>query len=882
MTDPLSESLPRALFMHALDLFEEEQLDLALGAATAALHECADPERASLAAECLHLIGLVHGRQDAFDAAVAAFVQAIDLLADSPLSEVAVESAEFAGLALVELDRAVDGMPYLRAAASGYGYFGEIEAKADCDHILAKILVDTGDFAAALGAFRAASDGYLRVDRRDDAAECRLHCAESAVELMKEPADAALIRDEFDAARGLFDAIGAELDSAHCSHMVGLACVDLEENVRAEAELRRARGAFVALDEAVSVAECDHELGKLLSDADRIDEAVVALTAASAEFTRHEQQPEQVDCQQRLADLHMRAARNHPRFGLTEAAIAEIMCARDACVSAGSLDLVAEIDMALGVVLDQVSRYPEAAAAHVRARAYYCQTDQPLEVVWCDANLATIRAAEGDYAGAERMLLAASSVFEDAADHVRFAKCQLYLANVAIQRSALDEALRLLGVAQEYAKQLDDLEFTAECCQVLGTALIQTGEHDAAIEQMDSARKIFEEIEEWAKVAVCYEQSGMAHFSMGRHAVAETMLSAARDGFAHTGVVRQMAGADMHLGLVYCETGRFDDAERSYERARGFFVELGFDADMALAEANLGGLYLKRDDYDAAVRAYRSAEETLRKIGLDHRAAVCRQNLAAATTLRGDYAGGAALLESARAYFESDPSFRRELAACYRNTAVTESVLGHYDSALTNLGRSRGIELEFGITIEVAKCDFWAATLAVAASDFQELRYALDLALPAMIFIDAQRFQFPQAASRIAWTELNARIQSQLFDWARQLGDASLMADLVEVAINSGTHVAADRPESSEQEQLSALASAMMSAVGALPDETVRPDVEVRGMGGAAALISGAALPMRPPPSLWMPDLHVALGPFIESSSERYGSADRPRMVPAW
>ena len=53
-------------------------------------------------------------------------------------------------------------------------------------------------------------------------------------------------------------------------------------------------------------------------------------------------------------------------------------------------------------------------------------------------------------------------------------------------------------------------------------------------------------------------------------------------------------------------------------------------------------------------------------------------------------------------------------------------------------------------------------------------------------------------------------------------------------------------------------------------------------IGGAATLLAGAKLPMRPPPRLVNPTGHVVLGRFLDSADQRYGVVQRPAPVRTW
>lgn len=867
----------------ALDLLEAGEPDQALALLRSVLPNCSGLTRA----ECLRWIAAAESVLGADQAAAEALTHAATLLTAQPFSALTVECDQLAGRVLAELRRPGEAVPYLRAAVAGLRRLAAwdtpdcddpewIAEIADSEDDLARALTASGEHAAALPVFRAASAGFHRAGRRAEAADSRFAGAWAAVELE----DATLVRDEFAAARALFEMLDAATEVGHCSYLIGSACVELGDDDQALTELRRARIELDADAERLSVADCDLEIGKLLHAVGRDAEAMTAISAAATEYAREGKREQSLECHWYLTDLHIRIGLNHMRCGRMRDSLRSLLAAREALYAVGELDKAAELDQAIGMCLDNLDR-EGAVAAYARARKHYSRHGRQLDVLWCDVQIVTARIGFLELATVENTLRAACTTFEEAGDQARLAQCRRFLASAVERRSDHNEARSLLDRVYRYALTAGDEELHADCCQDLGNLLVQTGHYDEGIAQLTEASRVFDAASDLMKAAVCRERAGVAHFFQGRHAVAEDLLYEARAVFAHCDAPRWLASVEMELGLIYCDTGRFEESEHLYRRAREAFRAQGLRLDEAVAEANLGGLSLRRQDLDAATAAFTAAERIFQELNLDYSVAVCRQNLGAVATMRGDATVGRELLGAANAYFAGDPSFRWNTAATHRNLAVTETRLSHWSAARAHLAQARRLNAELGMCEDLARCDLWAAILIVQESANPDLWRALDLGLPAMLFIEAQRFQYPYAATRVAWAELNAEIRRELFRWAHRLGDASVLGDLVEISINAGVHVTEHVPESTATTHFASIIPALDAD---MPDSAARATAAAPPLpiGGAAALIAGATLPMRPPPRLLMPDGHVALGPQLDSADQRYGTVDRGPAIPTW
>ncbi|MEU6582484.1 tetratricopeptide repeat protein [Nocardia sp. NPDC046763] len=861
---------PSALFLDALALIEDGAVAAALTLLDAALAECEGPDRIEARAECLYWIGAAHARTDAIDEAASAYRRAADLLADAPPTELPVACAEMAGRGLALLDRPAEAVPYLHRAAAGLELLGDMEEQAEIHEVLGDALLAVERYDEAIPVLRRAAERYLDVDRVLDAAECRESCGDAAVEL----GDARLILDEHRAARDLFERAGDTESSARCSYVLGLASTELGDTATAESEFVHAKALAAAEGNAAGAANCDEELAdRYLADG-RTADGLAALTAAGSGYAAAGDHPKAAAMYWRAGELQLRAGRH-------DAAISSCMTAAEELRAAGEPELWAGSRLALGHVLNNVGRLPEAAAEYEGARQYFSSHDKALEAAECDLHLATVHIAQDRYTAADALLRTATAVFDQHRHDPRYAQCLRYTALLQGFRGHIAEARATLAVAQRFATAAGALDEVRQCRFEEARLILNSGAHlPEAATLLEQARRHAEQQQEWAMAAQCTEFLGIAQFLQNRYAAAETTLKQARDAYSLLGLSTQIATADLHLGMVYYETGRFTEADAAIQRGRARLEGASANRYGAMTEHLIGGMHLRAKRYPLAAEAFRSAEAALLRSGLPFQAAVTRLNLGTAIMMQSDFATGSALMTSAIDVLGADPGYRMYRAMGLLNLGCADMLLGR-STVTTHLTRARQIYADLGMVVAMAKCDLLVAVSTAEPGDPQHLRAALDHGVPAMLFLDAQRFGFADARSRISWETLHAEAQSAVFDWAHRLGDTALLADLVETAINSGTHVAEHHSTVAQGDLQVTLAA--LAASDADPGETSGDrEPPAPQASGAVALISGAMLPMRPSPTLRMPDGHVALASHLCAADSRYMPIDRPGEVTVW
>ncbi|WP_067855768.1 tetratricopeptide repeat protein [Nocardia shimofusensis] len=867
---------PSQAFLLGIELLEAGRFAEAVAAFTLARTAAAGSPAAD--AECLHYIGLAHAQAGRLEQAATALITAQDLLAGSAPDEFRAEGAELTADILVDLGRVAESARYQRRAADDFGHLGDRDRQADNEYALACSLAETGDSAAAFAAFDAACRGFAATNRSDEIAATHTARADLAVRLD----DTATARRHLEEAIPLLDADRHPDDLASSHYRLGRLIADEGDQARAEQHLRTARTGFAALDDYAAVAECDDALGDVLTAAGRYEDAVTALAAATGGYPL-DRALDRADCHRRIGLIRLQQARIDQSLAAWARAHTELL-------AAGRPDLAAEMLIPSGMALEDIGRYDEALRMFRSARAAFAADGHAGEVAWCDLNIATVHLARGELDTAERLLTTASAILAGT-DRGHHARAQLYLGVLHAEREDFDRAKTLLTAARADALELPDAQLAADCAVHLAGVLAHIGAYRPALRLLDQARASFVEGGEWAKVAQVQDVRGMCQFALGNLREAEELLLHACDGLARHGKTRHIALANCHLGLVYLETHRLSEARAAFERSHAALRGFAPDRLTAVVEANLAGLFLRQDKHRDAEQMYTAAEATLAAAGQPIRAAVCRQNRGGTRVLLGELDAAIADLEAARAIFEPHAAYRRNTAVCDLNIGLAHSARGDHDRALLHIGRARATNARMNLVLETARCDFLAATVRVAR-DPADLRTALDLALPALLFIDHQRLQFVHARTRSAWAARSALFRSTIFDWTARLGDPVLMAELVEVAVNSGTHTPGTADSPARADHLAALAADIAAGPQSGPNPLAGTDLlspadpearaDAPAFATAGALVAGAVLPMRPPPRLRMPGGSIALGEFIDSAEARYGSIDRRFEVPAW
>ncbi len=330
---------------------------------------------------------------------------------------------------------------------------------------------------------------------------------------------------------------------------------------------------------------------------------------------------------------------------------------------------------------------------------------------------------------------------------------------------------------------------------------------------------------------------------------------------------------------------------------------------IALYRLGLGTVVLDAGDPETAAVYFDQAREGFQARGENRGAVRAVFGRARCEARRGRYADARRMLGAIAPLVAGDDDLAADvellIGAQYLYEQLPDAAEPHFVAAasryraarqqagcLLNLGHVHRLRGDGGLAVELyeraqqafldAGAPEWRARagLALAAlraeSGVEDLQAALDEAVPAILYLDARRFSLPTAAARAAYARLLVEALDLAFGLACRQGDARLVADLIETALNSGVHRVGD--DAAWETDLAADGN---------PDAGERfwaGSEEGRARSGTPAasrwLDERLVLPMTPPPRLSMADGNrIALMPYLDLAERTYGTIPRAAGV---
>ncbi|WP_071288964.1 hypothetical protein [Mycolicibacterium llatzerense] len=488
--------------------------------------------------------------------------------------------------------------------------------------------------------------------------------------------------------------------------------------------------------------------------------------------------------------------------------------------------------------------------------------------------------------------------------------CWRMQAECLTQTGDHEAAAAVLERAITHAELVADRQYRAKLTTDLAYALIGAGrptEASRAIVDAASRHIELEQHEDAANVMAMFFTVGHATGDLDDSAA---VVSAAReiyrsiDGYG-------LAFCDLQLAVLYMSMGQADRAAASIADATAGVEALltaaqgthdTLDEDLAGNVYSVAArLALQRGDLDAAQdavlrlsqRAGPNSSERLPNL------LATRAEIALA---QGDLDAAGALAQRALDVIDAapEPTDRSTLfagSALPIGFAVVEGIcrqiLGgiaaqqrDWSTAMVNYRQARDRAAALGQTQRAALLDTMEASAMFgrwwfdpsARSDTDILQRLLDLLIPAYIFLDDLRLQFPSAGVRRAYRDSCERILVFAMGVVTMTEMHTLTAELVETIINSGVHSAT--PGRREDDQITTLLGHVPSAEpAAVPiDMPAVIAVDEAYPAMTLGLIASPAsksrltadLPMKPSPPLLMPDGRIALKRYRDIRAERF------------
>lgn len=539
------------------------------------------------------------------------------------------------------------------------------------------------------------------------------------------------------------------------------------------------------------------------------------------------------------------AALAHVRLhsGDVDGAVELLAAAREGALRLDRHLFAARCTITTGTALRESGHYPEARAAYADAAV---------------ALHDIARAERGDVVAAEADL-----------------RSELGLLNLDL--GAYDRAEALLLEARARFARLGREVSGARCTLNLGLVYRVTGRFHAARTALGAARDALLEGGHPMEAAEATMHLGVLNIAVGDYRCARRDLRNARLVFRARGQSLRAARCDLYLGNLALETGALESARRRYTAARAAFLAEGRRRLASDCTMNLGLIHLVADEFEEADAALREALHAYRDLGLHHEEADCTVNIGTIHHQRGDQAMAVAAYREARAAYE-----RLELpvdaAHCSLNLGIAYRGAGDWEDALRELAVARALFVDLGLPRDQAWCDLAAGRTLIGQARARgrtpstaTMRGVLDLWVPALLYLDSARFQLPTAAERRDWRARVAGWYADVFTLAAALGDAELVADLVDTAVNAAHYPVTGTAEVPDAE-----------ARGARRPPRRHGYVETHRLVLAEAnpLLTGTTLPIAPPPRLRSAYDHPVLRSAWDAVADRYSPDAAPS--PDW
>lgn len=387
------------------------------------------------------------------------------------------------------------------------------------------------------------------------------------------------------------------------------------------------------------------------------------------------------------------------------------------------------------------------------------------------------------------------------------------------------------------------------CALNLASALAATGAFSQALEILDDAERRCTRRSDAIEIAI---NTGVICAESGRYDTAHEKLERSRATAVEENRNDLVALCDTNLGYVHLHAGRLGHAEAAYARAKDYY-EHRDQSRFATSWMNLGTVRGCHGDHAQAIEAYNEGLAVFKVLELPERIAACRMNLGVEHAALGDLSTAQEFYHRAQKHYETSPTHARQAAGCAVNLARLDDSRGHHLQAQQAYREAADRFHALGLYEWEARC-----TIYLAESMSATPRHAggpdpaaVDLLLPALLYLDSVKFQFPTAAARLAWRHTVSDATRLAFELAMDSGDAELVAALIETTINSGIYTTTHD-----------------SAVDLREDEKLlrlnRSEWTVNNHHslGPVRLIAGARLPMAAPPRIRMPTGAIALERF--------------------
>ncbi|WP_071286259.1 hypothetical protein [Mycolicibacterium llatzerense] len=450
----------------------------------------------------------------------------------------------------------------------------------------------------------------------------------------------------------------------------------------------------------------------------------------------------------------------------------------------------------------------------------------------------------------------------------------------------------VLSAAHRRATEAHDDEELARCAETFAEVLAAAGELGRSGRFWLQAADIHLRLGDDFGAARCAEALCLSGAVVSDYADVVGLLGALKERFALGGLREHVAECDLWIGMTSSAYGGLPQAEAAFTEAAaecGRLLETEpaqasghVVAVLRAARVALADLHMRRGDFPGALQLLRMV------VAVDTDAHVwevahVRIMQAQCAIALGDAPGARDLLVSTRTLLAGRADMPTQIldTNCREYLGLIALNLGNRADALATLSDARASYGVLGANVRAASVDalMGSAMLRPVGPDRPaggDARRALELLVPAFLYLDGLRFQFRGTADRAAWKAQSAWVLRESLEAATALMESSdadtvrsgtrMVAELVETLINSGIH-----SEAGARADAITHTAHLARSFGGPTGPTRAPDtLTVRGPGSSGASRLLDHLPMRPPPQLLMPDQTVALQHYHRLRAENY------------
>lgn len=634
---------------------------------------------------------------------------------------------------------------------------------------------------------------------------------------------------------------------------------------------------------------------------------------------------------QRVAGGFIIQAERMASEGRFEQSVATLRDAQKILKKQGYTHVDARLEWKIGQIATKWGNGELAYEATLAAAMKYDACNKVLERAICLDQIGGLLEKKGDYAEALEYYEEALKQFDYQVSDFYSVRCRTRIGHVYYQLEDFRKADGYLRQAREglispAKMNQDQIEWLATCTYILGALCVNIGNAGRGREYLEEARLNYIAIKSEEMVARCSYALGVALAQLGDRTGAREMYILAKTSAVDLGLPGLVAHIELSQGLVEDQLGNLDQATALIVQSIEYFNRAGEARYTAKAFAALGSILRdigrREEARDLSAKAAQVCQDSGNRLGslvhlyncakLDFDAgkiesaheilveAISRarelsalDSLADCTCLlglilaaKGDYQAGHRTILEARELYKSVNN-RGGVADSEYSLAKLAYAEKKYREAFIYSNSARQGWCELHANFDVALSSYFMALMAwhgsphPLAGPLWSEGLLIENLIAAVQYTNHIRFQFRSFNARQIWSNAFKQRETLAFKIADSIGDEVLLSDLIEFHINSGIHSASSKiMHHGPSADLIGIELRTEGGVRNVDEVDIRDSRILGGelsgsLGGGSRLISMAILPLVAPPSLVMPDGHVALTGYVDRGNYKFPSSSQ-------